>query len=48
MADSELVALKGSHMSAPTPLQLETVRQKIVDLKTRLDAIQVKHGGRFG
>ena len=43
MANSELVALKGSHMSAPTPLQLGTVRQKIVDLKTRLDAIQVKH-----
>ncbi|KAM2063875.1 hypothetical protein ACFX16_027346 [Malus domestica] len=43
MADSELVALKGSHMFAPTPLQLETIRQKIVDLKTRLDAIQVKH-----
>ncbi|KAM2565055.1 hypothetical protein TB2_013289 [Malus domestica] len=43
MAGSELVALKGSHMSAPTSLQLETARQKIIDLKTRLDAIQVKH-----
>ncbi|KAM2908009.1 hypothetical protein COP2_047568 [Malus domestica] len=43
MADSELVALKGSNISAPTPLQLEIACQKIVDLKTRLDAIQVKH-----
>ncbi|KAM2771471.1 hypothetical protein COP1_016744 [Malus domestica] len=42
MADSELVALKGSHMSAPTPLQLETAHQKIVDLKTRLDTIQIQ------
>ncbi|KAM1875378.1 hypothetical protein ACFX14_042952 [Malus domestica] len=42
MANSELVALKGSHMSAPTPLQLGAVRQKIVDLKTRLDAIQIQ------
>ncbi|KAM0973384.1 hypothetical protein FF1_016732 [Malus domestica] len=42
MADSELVALKGSHMSTPTPLQLEIARQKIVDLKTRLDEIQIQ------
>ena len=43
MADSQLVALKGSNISAPTSLQLETTRQEIIDLKTRLDAIQVKH-----
>ncbi|KAM1964772.1 hypothetical protein ACFX15_045205 [Malus domestica] len=43
MVDSKLFALKGSNISAPTSLQLETARQKIVDLKTRLDAIQVKH-----
>ncbi|KAM1218842.1 hypothetical protein ACFX2G_046991 [Malus domestica] len=43
MVDSKLFALKGSNISAPTSLQLKTARQKIVDLKTRLDAIQVKH-----
>ncbi|KAM1298666.1 hypothetical protein ACFX2F_025445 [Malus domestica] len=43
MADSELITLKGFNISAPTSLQLETARQEIVDLKTRLDAIQVKH-----
>ncbi|KAM1240430.1 hypothetical protein ACFX2J_045749 [Malus domestica] len=43
MVDSKLFALNGSNISAPTSLQLETVRQKIVDLKTRVDAIQVKH-----
>ncbi|KAM1578607.1 hypothetical protein PS2_040236 [Malus domestica] len=48
MANSELVALKGSHMSAPTHLQLGTVRQKIVDLKTRLDAIQASIGEVVG
>ncbi|KAM2748735.1 hypothetical protein EV2_027724 [Malus domestica] len=42
MADFELVALKGSHMSTLTFLQLETARQKIVDLKTRLDVIQIQ------
>ncbi|KAM1750962.1 hypothetical protein ACFX11_009134 [Malus domestica] len=41
--DSKLVALKGSNISAPTSLQLETARHEIVDLKTRLDAIQVKY-----
>ena len=41
--ESELVVLKGSNISAPTSLQLETARQEIVDLKTRLDAIQVKY-----
>ncbi|KAM1001215.1 hypothetical protein ACFX2A_007881 [Malus domestica] len=40
---SELAALKGSNISTSTSLQLETVRQKIVDLKTKLDAIQVKY-----
>ena len=29
--ESELVALKGSNISAPTSLQLETVHQEIVD-----------------
>ena len=43
MVDSKLFTLNGSNISAPTSLQLETARQKIVDLKTRLDAIQVKH-----
>ena len=41
--DSELVTLKGSNISAPTSLQLEIVRQDIVDLKTKLEAIQVKY-----
>ena len=41
--DSELVALNGSDISAPTSLQLETAHQEIVDLKTRLEAIQVKY-----
>ena len=41
--ESELVNLKGSNISAPTSLQLETACQEIVDLKTRLDAIQVKY-----
>ena len=40
---SELVALKGYNISAPIFMQLETVCQEIVDLKTRLDAIQVKY-----
>ena len=35
--------MKGSNISAPTSLQLETAHQEIVDLKTRLDAIQVKY-----
>ena len=35
--------MKGSNISAPTSLQLETACQEIVDLKTRLDAIQVKY-----
>ncbi|KAM2234747.1 hypothetical protein ACFXTI_012962 [Malus domestica] len=39
----ELIALKGSNISTPTSLQLETIRQKIVDLKTRLDTIQVRY-----
>ncbi|KAM1504334.1 hypothetical protein ACFXTO_000464 [Malus domestica] len=41
--DSELVSLKGSNISTPISLQLETARHEIVDLKTRLDAIQVKY-----
>ncbi|KAM2125104.1 hypothetical protein ACFX1Q_015620 [Malus domestica] len=41
--DFELVALKWYNISAPTSLQLETARQDIVDLKTKLDAIQVKY-----
>ena len=41
--NSELVALKGSNISAPTSLQLETACQEIVVLKTRLNAIQVKY-----
>ncbi|KAM1630472.1 hypothetical protein EV2_018931 [Malus domestica] len=40
---SELVALKGSNTSTPTSWQLETTSQEIIDLKTRLDAIQVKY-----
>ncbi|KAM1826845.1 hypothetical protein ACFX13_026152 [Malus domestica] len=39
----ELAALNGSNISALTFLQLETACQKIVDLKTRLDAIQVQY-----
>ncbi|KAM1851294.1 hypothetical protein ACFX13_015384 [Malus domestica] len=39
----ELAALKRFNIFAPTSLQLETVRQEIVDLKTRLNAIQVKY-----
>ena len=41
--EAELGILKRSNISAPTFLQLETARQEIVDLKTRLDAIQVKY-----
>ncbi|XP_070679128.1 uncharacterized protein [Malus domestica] len=41
--ESELVALKGSNIFTPISLQLETVRKEIVDLKTRLDVIQVKY-----
>ncbi|KAM1241592.1 hypothetical protein ACFX2J_046776 [Malus domestica] len=41
--ESKLAALKGSTISALTSLQLETACQKIMDLKTRLDAIQVKY-----
>ena len=41
--ESELTALNGSNISGPTSLHLETARQEIVDLKTRLDAIQVKY-----
>ncbi|KAM1349730.1 hypothetical protein ACFX2F_003769 [Malus domestica] len=40
---SKLVALKGSNISAPTSLQLETARQEIMDLKNRLNVIQVKY-----
>ncbi|KAM1151761.1 hypothetical protein PS2_034240 [Malus domestica] len=36
---SELIALKGFNISAPTSLQLEIACKEIVDLKTRLDAI---------
>ncbi|KAM1461310.1 hypothetical protein ACFX11_045681 [Malus domestica] len=39
--ESELAVLKGSNIPAPTSLQLEAARQEIMDLKTRLDAIQV-------
>ncbi|KAM2919778.1 hypothetical protein COP2_041704 [Malus domestica] len=39
----EIVALKGSNISAPTSLQLEIASKEIVDLKTRLNAIQVKY-----
>ena len=35
--------MKRSNIFAPTYLQLETVHQEIVDLKTRLEAIQVKY-----
>ncbi|KAM1396579.1 hypothetical protein ACFX2I_014257 [Malus domestica] len=41
--DAKIVALKGSDISAPTYFPLETTRQEIVDLKNRLDAIQVKY-----
>ncbi|KAM1097891.1 hypothetical protein ACFX19_015490 [Malus domestica] len=41
--DSELVTLKGSNISAPTSLQLEIACHEIVDLKIRLDVIQVKY-----
>ncbi|KAM1309877.1 hypothetical protein ACFX2H_006508 [Malus domestica] len=39
--DSELVALKGSNIYTSTSLQLKTAHQDIIDLKTKLDAIQV-------
>ncbi|KAM1529538.1 hypothetical protein ACFX1Z_018732 [Malus domestica] len=39
----ELAALKGSNISAPTSLRLETACQEIMDLKTRLDEIEVKY-----
>ena len=35
--ESELAALKRSNVSAPTSLQLETARQEIANLRTRLD-----------
>ena len=38
-----IVALKGSNISTPTSLQLETTCIEIIDLKTRLEAIQVKY-----
>ena len=41
--ESELAALKGSNVSAPTSLQLETARHEIANLKARLDATQVKY-----
>ncbi|KAM1680317.1 hypothetical protein ACFX2K_038008 [Malus domestica] len=41
--ESELATLKESNTSAPTSLQLEAARQEIMNLKTRLDAIQVKY-----
>ncbi|KAB2597434.1 hypothetical protein D8674_000354 [Pyrus ussuriensis x Pyrus communis] len=41
--ECELVVLKRSNFSAPISLQLETARQEIIDLKTRLDVIQVKY-----
>ena len=41
--ESELAALKGSNISAPTSMQLEIARQEITDLKARLDATQVKY-----
>ncbi|KAM1538063.1 hypothetical protein ACFX10_003018 [Malus domestica] len=40
---SELVALKGFNISTPISLQLKTTCQKIIDLKTKLDAIQVTY-----
>ncbi|KAM1322078.1 hypothetical protein ACFX2F_015086 [Malus domestica] len=43
MLESKLVALKGSNIYASTSLQLEIACQEIVDLKTRLDAIQLKY-----
>ncbi|KAM1474552.1 hypothetical protein ACFX2I_030549 [Malus domestica] len=39
----ELIALKGSNIFTPSSLQLEIIRQKIIDFKTRLNAIQVKY-----
>ncbi|KAM2165541.1 hypothetical protein ACFX1R_039678 [Malus domestica] len=39
--DSELVTVKGLNIFAPTSLYLETACQDIVDLKTKLNAIQV-------
>ena len=41
--ESKLVALKGFNISTSISLQLETARQEIVDLKARLDVIQVKY-----
>ena len=41
--ESELTALNGSNVSAPTSLQLETARHEVADLKARLDATQVKY-----
>ncbi|KAM1185201.1 hypothetical protein ACFX2G_014830 [Malus domestica] len=41
--ESELPALKGCNISAPTFLQLETARQENMDLKTMLGTIQVKY-----
>ena len=41
--ESELAALKGSNVSAPTSLQLETARHEIANLKARLDATHVKY-----
>ncbi|KAM2127812.1 hypothetical protein ACFX1R_007674 [Malus domestica] len=41
--DSKLVALKWSNIYTPTSLQLKTAHQDIVDLKTKLDVIQVKY-----
>ena len=35
---TELAALKGSNVFAPTSLPLETARQEIANLKARLDA----------
>ncbi|KAM1801357.1 hypothetical protein ACFX11_032977 [Malus domestica] len=46
--ESKLVILKGSSISAPTSQQLEITRQEIVDLKTRLDAIQASIGEVVG
>ncbi|KAM1094121.1 hypothetical protein ACFX2B_009042 [Malus domestica] len=43
MLESKLAALKGSNISTHTFLQLEIAHQEIVDLKTRLDVIQVKY-----
>ncbi|KAM1845080.1 hypothetical protein ACFX13_019414 [Malus domestica] len=39
----EFIILKGSNISAPISLQLETALQNIVDLKSRLDVVQVKY-----